>query len=316
MSVSRESASSEDAAHPRFLQHHFHSAEQQEASAKLGMWLFLVQELLFFAGIFLAYGALRYFYPDTMLQAHEHLSIPLGGLNTVVLITSSLTMALAVRAAQVNDVKQLKLQLILTIAFACTFMVVKYVEYSHKFHDGLLAGKYFSGKGLLEAEQRENLQHVFRLTSDHERVYFSFKPGYPVTADQIRGAFARHHMPLAMVQAVDKGLRVSETELLVSDAQNGAPEHAAQWGQHAGANTFALRFAGKPHIFFGVYFAMTGLHGLHVLVGILLLGWIWMRARRLEFSAAYYTPVENTGLYWHLVDLIWIFLFPLLYLVR
>jgi cytochrome c oxidase subunit 3 len=83
------STAHEGSDHPAFLQHHFHTVQQQEASAKLGMWLFLVQELLFFAGIFLAYGTLRYFYPDTMLQAHEQLSIPLGGLNTLVLITSS-----------------------------------------------------------------------------------------------------------------------------------------------------------------------------------------------------------------------------------
>ena len=205
-----------------FLQHHFESAAQQQSSAKLGMWFFLAQELLFFGGIFVAYGAVRYFYPETMLAAHEHLSVPLGALNTVFLITSSLTMALGVRAAQTGDQSALRRNLMLTILLACCFLVVKYFEYSHKIHAGLLPGRYFTAEGV----------------------------------------------------------------------------------------------GGKPHIFFALYFAMTGLHGLHVVGGIIALLWIYRRAGRREFGPAYYTPVENVGLYWHLVDLIWIFLFPLLYLVR
>jgi cytochrome c oxidase subunit 3 len=225
-------------------------------------------------------------------------------------------MALGVRAAQLGNNRHVRLFMALTIALACVFMVVKYVEYSHKFHDGFLAGKYFTGKGLMNEEQQQNLQHTFRLKDDPSRVYFRFKPSYPVNADQLSAAFAARKMPLESVEPADAAMTVSATQLLTSGALNGADDDVNRWGKYAGVNAFALQFSGKPHIFFGVYFAMTGLHGLHVVVGILLLAWIWARARRAEFSGAYYTPVENTGLYWHLVDLIWIFLFPLLYLVR
>ena len=205
-----------------FLQHHFHTASQQKSSAKLGMWLFLAQEVLFFGGVFVAYAIVRYFYPETMLAAHEHLSVPMGATNTVVLLFSSLTMALGVRAAQTGDQKQLQLMLWLTIACAFAFMVIKGFEYNHKFHEGLFPGKYYKGEGI----------------------------------------------------------------------------------------------AGSPHIFFGLYFTMTGLHALHVVIGIGILFWILIRAKRGEFGPLYYTPVETVGLYWHLVDLVWIFLFPLLYLVK
>ena len=205
------------------LAHHFHSREQQRSSAKLGMWLFLAQEILFFGGLFMAYAAYRFFYPETFLEAHEHLSIPMGGTNTIVLITSSLTMALAVRAAQTGDQKALLRNLVFTFLFACVFLVIKYFEYSAKFEHGLLPGRFFSS---------------------HEHI------------------------------------------------------------------------VGQPQIFFGIYFVMTGLHGLHVLAGMGVIAWIFIRAKQGRYSPQYFTPVENVGLYWHLVDLIWIFLFPLLYLVR
>lgn len=214
----------DDHDHPVWMQHHFDTAAQQESASKLGMWLFLSTEVLMFSGLFLAYAIARYLYPDMMLQAHEELSIPLGATNTVVLITSSLTMALAVRAAQVGNQKQLKLQLILTILFACTFMVVKYFEYTAKIEHGMLPGNALYTAG----------------------------GTYP----------------------------------------------------------------GGPQLFFGIYFMMTGLHGIHVLIGIGVLLWILLRANKGHFGPEYYTPVENVGLYWHLVDLVWIFLFPLLYLVK
>src|SRR5262245_59022727 len=116
------------AEHHRALQHHFYSMSQQKAAATLGMWLFLAQEILFFGGIFLAYATARFFYPETFLSAHEHLSVPLGALNTIVLITSSLTMALGVRASQLGNQKQLQLHLLLTILLGLTFMVIKGFE--------------------------------------------------------------------------------------------------------------------------------------------------------------------------------------------
>ena len=220
--------------HSRFLAHHFNNMGQQNASHKLGMWLFLAQELLFFSGLFLTYALGRYFYPDTFLAAHELLDWKLGAVNTVVLLFSSLTMALAIRGAQTNNQKAIVTNLVLTIVCASIFLVIKYFEYSHKFHEGLLPGKYFSASP-------ETLHHL-----------------------------GVHHIP--------------------------------------------ADFA--PGVFFGVYFVMTGAHGIHVLVGIGLMLWLLIRTRRGDFVPESYTALENTGLYWHLVDLIWIYLFPLLYLVR
>ena len=227
----------ESGGRPPHLQHHFVSAEQQASAAKLGMWIFLVTEILMFSGLFVAYTAARYFYPGTFLHSHEYLSVQAGAINTFFLITSSLTMAIAVRAAQTSNQKALVINLLFTLAFAAAFMVVKYIEYTHKFHDCLLPGPYFNVPNFSTASCSEHAAHL-------------------------------------------------------------------------------LAAGGQPQLFFGIYFAMTGLHGLHVLIGMGLIVWLILISRSGRFSSEYYTPVENVGLYWHLVDLIWIFLFPLLYLVR
>ena len=232
MSTDAESTAAEHAEHPHYQAHHFHTMDQQRDAVKLGMWAFLVQEILFFGGLFMMYIALRTLYPDTFLVAHEYLNVPMGATNTVVLLTSSLTMALAVRAAQTSNTKAMMTHLAITIACACGFLIIKYFEYSHKIHEGLLPGRLFSYEG--------------------------FGLG--------------HHVP----------------------------------------DGVAL----EPQLFFSVYFMMTGTHGLHVLIGIGVLAWLFLRAKRGDFHADNYSAVENVGLYWHLVDLIWIFLFPLLYLVR
>ncbi|TVR03368.1 MAG: cytochrome c oxidase subunit 3 family protein [Deltaproteobacteria bacterium] len=208
--------------HHPFHAHHFETLPQQEASARMGMWLFLGQELLFFSAVFVAFFVFQYMYPEGFLEAHRTLSIPLGTLNTLVLLTSSLTMALAVRNAQLGDNKGVVKQLGFTIALATVFMIVKYFEYSGKIEKGQLPGQWYTYEGL--------------------------------------------------------------------------PEGAS--------------------IFFTMYFVMTGLHGLHIVIGIGVLAWILIRATKNQFSAEYYAPVENVGLYWHLVDLIWIFLFPFLYLIE
>jgi cytochrome c oxidase subunit 3 len=215
----------DDEAHP-FLQHHYNTPGQQAGAAKLGMWVFLATEILMFSGLFLAYFITRMHYPDMVLAAHEHLNKVAGGVNTVVLLTSSFTMAMAVRSAQLGEQPKIRVYLLATIFFAGVFMVVKYFEYTAKIEHGMLPGRFYTA---------------------HEHGYDI--PGY-------------------------------------------------------------------PHIFFAVYFCMTGLHGFHVLIGIGVLTWVYVRAGKGHFGPRYYTPVENVGLYWHLVDLIWIFLFPLLYLVK
>ena len=221
--------------HPPHLAHHFDNSAQQEGAAKLGMWVFLATEILMFSGLFLAYFVLRSNFPDMVLEAHEKLDKVMGSINTVVLITSSLTMALGVRAAQTNQRKLGQIYLFITLVCAGIFMVIKYLEYSAKIEHGTLPGSLY-----------------------HEHIY-DLAAGVQGTLD---------------------------------------------------------RWWGGSQLFYGIYFVMTGLHGLHVLIGMGLIAWIMYKNGKGQFSSQYYTPVENVGLYWHLVDLIWIFLFPLLYLVK
>lgn len=202
--------------------HHFESADAELEASKFGMWVFLVTEVLMFGGLFVAYAVLRGMYPQAFHSAHQLLDWKMGALNTVILISSSLTMAMAVGAAQRGERGRTVATLGLTILLASGFLVVKYFEYSHKFHMGIFPAGHFSFKGLQDV---------------------------------------------------------------------------------------------KSPLFFSLYFVMTGLHGLHVVIGMGLIGWIMGRASRGEFGPKFYTPVELVGFYWHFVDLVWIYLFPLLYLV-
>jgi cytochrome c oxidase subunit 3 len=206
-----------------FLQHHFTTAEQQADAGKIGMWLFLVTELLLFGGLFVGFAIMQSLHREAFVAAHRHLDRMLGFINTVVLLTSSYTMAMAVHNARTDRRKRVIVYLLLTLICAGIFLGIKYVEYSHKFHEGLLPGRFYSHKG-----------------------------------DTVPGQF----------------------------------------------------------MFFSFYFMMTGLHGLHILGGMVVMAWVLRRAVRGDFSHSYYTPVDLTGLYWHLVDLIWIYLFPLLYLIK
>jgi cytochrome c oxidase subunit 3 len=211
--------------HDPHHQHHFTTMEQQFDTSKIGMWLFLATEVLLFGGLFVGFGLMQNRYPREFVEAHEHLQRGYGAFNTIVLLVSSWTMVLAVNAARTNQRQKTVMFLSFTILCACMFLGVKYFEYSHKFHDGLLPGKFYTHIG-----------------------------------DGI-----------------------------------------------AGSHGYAT--------FFAFYFMMTGLHGFHILGGIVALTWILLRAKKGEFSSAYYTPVDLVGLYWHLVDLIWIYLFPLYYLI-
>ncbi len=208
--------------HPAHLAHHFSTSEQQRDSAKLGLWIFLVTEILLFGGLFVAYAVYRAWNPDMFINAHKALDLTLGTVNTVILISSSLTMALAIRSIQLDRKKISWYFLLCTIALALAFLIIKYFEYSHKIHLGQLPGKFYTYTGI------------------------------------------------------------------------------------EGHN---------PHIFFTIYFTMTGLHALHIIGGMSVIGWIAYMMKAGKYSAEYYTPVELTGLYWHFVDMVWIFLFPLLYLI-
>ena len=209
------------ASHAAHVQHQFDDAEQQYSAAVLGMWAFLIQEVMFFGGLFLAYAIYRASYPEAFAHGSHHLDVTLGAFNTAVLIASSLTMALAVHAAQTGHRAQLIVFLFLTLLLGSTFLGVKAIEYSHKWNEGLVPGLQW----------------------------------------RLEGPDARHQL-----------------------------------------------------IFFSLYFAMTGMHALHMVVGAIGLIVLLFFALQGKYSAEYNTPVEMFGLYWHFVDIVWIFLFPLLYL--
>ncbi len=210
------------APHHPALAHHFDNLAQQAEAATLGMWVFLLTEVLFFGGAFLVYTVYRHMYHNAFVAASHELDVTLGTINTAVLIGSSLTMALAVHAAQTGSKRLIQLFLIATIVLGCVFLGIKSVEYAHKFHE--------------------------------------------------------HHVPGASFQ-------------------------------------FEKEYIREAQIFFSLYFVMTGLHALHMIIGIgIMLVMLW-QASRGRFSSEYYVPIEVTGLYWHFVDIVWIFLFPLLYLI-
>jgi cytochrome c oxidase subunit 3 len=204
------------------LAHQFETLEQQNQTASVGMWAFLVQEVMFFGGLFTCYLVYRRMYPHDWVECSNHLDVLLGGVNTAVLLASSLTMALAVRAAQLGRVSRIVGFLFSTIALGGVFLGIKVVEYHHKWEDGLVPG-------------------------------LNWNPAPDV------------------------------------------PEHAG--------------------VFYGLYFTMTGMHALHIVVGVALMLAVARRATRGRYTSENHIGVEMLGLYWHFVDLVWIFLFPLLYLV-
>ena len=207
---------------------------QQREAASLGMWVFLITEVMFFGGLFLTYTINRSLYGAAFAASSQELDVRLGGINTAVLILSSLTMALAVWASQTGKRKQLIVFLIATLALGSVFLGIKSVEYADKFHHHLIPGRNF----LFPAEKIS-----------------------PVLARQ--DAFLNVHAQL----------------------------------------------------FFSLYFGMTGLHALHMVVGVGLLLFLLRQAVRGRYTPQYNTPVEVCGLYWHFVDIVWIYLFPLLYLI-
>ncbi|MDH3628784.1 MAG: cytochrome c oxidase subunit 3 family protein [Acidobacteriota bacterium] len=271
--------------HPSFLQHHFETPEQQADATKFGMWLFLATEILLFGGLFCAYAIYRANHPEVFMYAHQFLDKNLGAINTVVLLVSSLTMAWGVRAAQLNQQKLLKILLTLTLLGGFGFMGIKSVEYKSKFDHGTLWGKKYQSQA----------HHGDAATESHEA--------------------AESHDAVADDHAADLSGDVSGFVAEVSTVARAADAPRGLAESH-GEDSHEIPEPSKAPIFFGIYFLMTGLHGLHVLIGMGAISWLLYRSAKGHFSSAYYTPVDLVGLYWHLVDLIWIFLFPLLYLIH
>ncbi len=289
-------ASGEDGQHAHYpehsypyVAHHFDKPEQQFESGKLGIWLFLVTEVLFFSGLFCAYAIYRAIHPEIFVWSHYFLDTKLGAINTGILILSSLTAAWAVRSAQLRQTKLLIINIVVTIVCAFGFMGVKYVEYTHKFHDGLLPGKAFDPK-----------QMVWQTPA--------FKEKHPESAAVAKQLYAE-------TNGLDEDPSLKLPEKGVAMRQALQPlEAAGVIGKNAVDEPPSR--PRNAHIFFGIYFFMTGLHGIHVLIGIGVWIWLLVRAIKGQFGPKYYGPIDFAALYWHLVDLIWIFLFPLLYLIH
>jgi cytochrome c oxidase subunit III len=204
----------------------FDSADQQKEASTLGMWVFLITEIMFFGGMFAAYTVYRSWYPLVFAVASSSLNAPIGAANTCVLLLSSFTMVMAVRAGQLGRQKGIIVFLILTLIFGFAFLGIKAIEWNEKFEEHHIPGQAaFHLEGLAPADQ------------------------------------------------------------------------------------------GHAQLFFSLYFAMTGLHALHMVIGVGILLALILAARKGRYTADYYTPVDVAGLYWHFVDIIWIFLFPLLYLI-
>jgi cytochrome c oxidase subunit 3 len=204
------------------LDHHFETLEQQRETCSIGMWAFLLQEVMFFGGLFAAYMVFRYKYPNAFVEGSQYLDVTLGTLNTAILIGSSLSMALAVRTAQLGKNVMTAVWIVATIGMSFAFIGIKAVEYTAKFEHDLIPG-------------------------------------------------------VAWLPSVD------------ADPQ--------------------------LNLFFALYFVMTGMHGLHMAIGLVLMVIVAVKALRGRYTAGNHIGVEMLGLYWHFVDLVWIFLFPLFYLV-
>lgn len=350
--------------HPAWLAHHFDDAEQQFDSGKLGIWLFLITEVLFFSGMFCAYAMYRSLHPEIWTFSSQFLNETLGAINTGVLLFSSLTMAWAVRCAMLGQNRGVVACTGMTIACAAIFLGVKAVEYSHKIDLGLLPAGFYVPQ-VAHPEHHEGLSKWL--------IYFMIVPGLflvvltawygqaVATANAVQKQIAGPLSVSALCfflgvglglylesgEAAEHGDKAHAAATDSHDAAHAEGDHAHE-GDHASdaahepkdaATPVATESAGtdthadashaadneiispdvnKPNaagLFFSIYYCMTGVHAIHIIAGILVLTWILVKAAKGQFHSEYFGPVDYVGLYWHLVDFIWIYLFPLLYLI-
>lgn len=295
--------------HTPELAHHFENIEQQRESSKLGMWLFLVTEILFFGGLFCAYVVYRVNHPEVFIFGHHFLDKSLGALNTVVLICSSLTMAWAVRAAQLKQRAILQLMLVLSFVLAGTFLGVKYVEYSHKWQHGLLwASKYSPDPHILAEKGIEVPEaHVGEVVSESPEAVHEGEINAAVETVAVDDAATE----LPLEEVADPNIST------IAPAATG-PAGLATAEDLATAEAESHAVVVNPvnaKTFFSIYFLMTGLHGIHVLLGMAAMLWLLKLTYQGAFDGGHFTKVDNVALYWHVVDLIWIYLFLLMYLI-
>ena len=264
---------------------------QQEESVSIGMWMFLVQEIMFFGGLFTAYLVLRSRYPMAFAAGSNHLDAFWGGLNTIVLIVSSLTMALTVYYAQKGNRNLQVILIILTMFFGSVFLGVKAIEYTDKYEHGLVP--------VTGLNKRVKETHAASAGETHAT------PCWEVGHGSAEHAYVN---PKGEFQWTDCSLvKIAQDQNFLTDAE--------KIGNFSNGQIDINKFRDRVRIFYWIYFVMTGLHALHMVIGLGLMAWLLWKAWRGTFSADYYMPVEMSGLYWHFVDIVWIFLFPLLYLL-
>jgi cytochrome c oxidase subunit 3 len=350
-------------AHNPHVHHHFDTEQQQFDSDKLGMWLFLSTEILLFAGLFCAYAVYRSNHPEMFEFAHKFLDIKWGFINTLVLISSSFTMAWAVRAAQLGQKKLLVPLLGFTVLCGFVFLGIKAIEYKAKFEHGTTWGKTYNVKR--EAlEERLDPETVTQLGAEGKlpaapeaggeqakasagavsagtapaptpaldavpdpNAKFSIQetpdiiatdapPAPPATApatfiaQDAAGRLLVDHSKVPPAAVGPSGLAYLPTAARIGtrwSSQKLPPPEERKWHGDIPAN---------PQVFFSIYFMMTGLHGIHVIIGMICITVVMILSMKGAYGADYMTPIDLVGLYWHLVDLIWIFLFPLLYLIH
>lgn len=234
--------------------HHFRNKEEEFDGVKLGMWLFLATEVLLFSGLFCAYTIFRILHPQAFSNGSHYLDWRWGGLNTVVLLVSSYTMAASIRNVQLQQFARAKFNLLFTLFCGLAFLIIKF---------------------------------VFEYTPKWSGYFFVLDPSL------------KHH--------TDSG----------KTALGGLFHFVEGYGGKRPGEFFNYPFSTDPyeHLWWSVYYSATAIHALHVVIGMSLIFWVFMRARKGMYGPTHYTGVEMSGLYWHLVDLVWIFLFPLLYLI-
>ncbi|MEZ5422302.1 MAG: cytochrome c oxidase subunit 3 [Pyrinomonadaceae bacterium] len=291
--------------HEPGLQHQFGDMGQQEESVSLGMWLFLAQEIMFFGGLFTAYLVMRSKYPLAFASGSNHLDAFLGGANTLVLIVSSLTMALTVYYAEKGNRNMQVGLIVVTMLFGLTFLGIKAYEYTDKYNHGLVPMAGLNRKVKANAATTE---HVGLVLPGETTVSASeAKPGAEPYVNPY-GEFQWHEYELVQ-HMMDKQRAEPSGHYLTYNEQ-------LTYSTSPGSLVLDKdKFRDKVRIFFYIYFVMTGLHALHMIIGLGVMAWLLWMAFKGTFSAEYFSPVEMSGLYWHFVDIVWIFLFPLLYLL-
>ena len=323
--------------HGEFIAHHFDTPEQQHDSGKLGIWVFLVTEVLFFSGLFCAYVLLRYHQPEVFVAASEHLDKVLGGINTIVLLFSSLTMAWAVRAAQLGQNRFAGRLILITMVCAAVFLGIKAVEYSHKWDLNIYVASHYNYiDGYHPEPASEGLAGALGISQTLLNLCVLpaiLLVGFAAAGVVFRLQENRVVSALFVAMAVMMGgffLGAAGGQIYQSVAHGGDHGHA-EHGEHGAhdehgdghGETTAVtgpdttsKYPPPIGMFFSIYYIMTGLHAFHVIGGMVALSWLYYRCVRADFRPDYYGPVDFVGLYWHLVDLIWIYLFPLLYLIN